>query len=192
MPDYPRVFFEIEVFSTVRAILEDDLSPVMIIDLGAATTKLFIVDRKVLRESHTINRGSQNITLALAQSMGLSQKEAEQLKKDYGVNSQLDREDVEEISSLVVDSIFAESNRVMLKYEKKNNRNIGKVILTGGGSAMKGILQRAVLEFEVNVVHGNPFNKVQSPAFLESVLKSLGPSFAVALGVALRKLEEQG
>jgi Tfp pilus assembly PilM family ATPase len=37
----------------------------------------------------------------------------------------------------------------------------------------------------------NPFLKTDSPVFLENVLKKVGPEFAVALGLALRKLQEK-
>ena len=38
-PDSMRAFFEIEIFSTMRAVLDEALAPVMIMDLGAASTK---------------------------------------------------------------------------------------------------------------------------------------------------------
>ncbi len=44
--------------------------------------------------------------------------------------------------------------------------------------------------FQTDTVLGDPFAKVETPAFLEDVLKQAGPEFAVAVGVALRKLSE--
>ena len=44
--------------------------------------------------------------------------------------------------------------------------------------------------FQTEVVSGDPFAKVVSPAFLEKVLHDTGPEFAVAMGVALRRLQE--
>ena len=65
---------------------------------------------------------------------------------------------------------------------------INKVILTGGGALLKGILPLASRNFETEVVHGNAFDKVEAPAVVEPLLKDSGPEFAVALGLALRKL----
>ncbi|KKW09565.1 MAG: hypothetical protein UY47_C0011G0001, partial [Parcubacteria group bacterium GW2011_GWB1_49_7] len=45
--------------------------------------------------------------------------------------------------------------------------------------------------FKTDVVIANPFNKVSAPAFLENILKETGPEFAVAIGLALRKLSEE-
>jgi type IV pilus assembly protein PilM len=56
-------FFEIEVFSTVRSSLDRGIAPVAILDMGASSTKLYITERGIVRESHIINRGGQDITL---------------------------------------------------------------------------------------------------------------------------------
>jgi len=43
---------------------------------------------------------------------------------------------------------------------------------------------------EINTQIANPFSKVKTPAFLDEVLKEIGPEFAVAVGLALRGLED--
>ncbi len=184
-------FYEIEVFSTIRASLEEDLSPTMIMGLGAGSTKVYIVDRKVLRESHIINRGSQEVTLAISRAMGVTEVRAEELKRTYGVVKQGSDTDVAEIASLVLDSIFTEARHIMESYQKKHSRNIGKVLLTGGGIMLPGIVERATGVFQTDVSIADPFRKVEAPAFLDNVLKSVGPDFDVAIGVALRRLEEE-
>jgi hypothetical protein len=42
------------------------------------------------------------------------------------------------------------------------------------------------------VFYGDPFAKVETPAFLEGMLKQTGLAFATAIGLALRKLQELG
>ena len=55
---------------------------------------------------------------------------------------------------------------------------------------LKGILEVARGIVGIPVVLGLPFDKVEAPAFLSNVLKEAGPEFAVAIGLALRKLED--
>ena len=55
---------------------------------------------------------------------------------------------------------------------------------------MRGLADLANESFQVPVEAGNPFLKVETPAFLETVLKETGPEFAVSVGIALRKLKE--
>src|SRR3989344_2322332 len=64
-------FFEIELFSTMRSVVDEGLKPVLIMDMGAATTKLYIVERGIMRASHTVNRGAQDITSNISKSLGI-------------------------------------------------------------------------------------------------------------------------
>lgn len=183
-------FFEIEVFSTMRSSVEESLKPVMVMDMGAATTKLYIIERGLIRASHTINRGAQDITAAIAQSLGLSMERAEVMKRDIGASGT--DASLKGIITLVLDFIFAEANRTLLGYEKKYNKTVSKVVLVGGGAALKGLADMAKAAFKTEAELGNPFGKLSTPAFIEDVLAETGPEFAVAIGLALRKLQDVG
>ena len=63
-------FFEIEVFSAVRASLDHGIAPVAVVDMGAATTKFYVVERGLIHESHIINHGAQDLTLAASRALG--------------------------------------------------------------------------------------------------------------------------
>ena len=51
-------FFEIEIFSTIRTTSSKPGESIMIIDFGAGTTKVYIVESGIIRDSHVINKGS--------------------------------------------------------------------------------------------------------------------------------------
>lgn len=182
-------FFEIEIFSTMRAVLDNTLAPVMIMDMGAATTKLYIVERGVVKSSHTINRGSQDITLTISKSLGLPTDQSEVMKRKVGATGE--DKTLTSIISLTLDYIFGDANRSLLAFEKKYNKTVSKVILVGGGAALKGLSGMANTNFKTETVAGDPFGKLATPAFLQEVLKQTGPEFAVAIGVALRRLSEE-
>ncbi len=183
-------FFEIEIFSTMRSILDQEIAPVLIVDMGAASTKLYIVERGIMRSSHMVNRGSQSVTDELSKSLGISVNEAEILKREKGLLGVHNGINIKDVLTVTLNYIFSEANHVILAYEKKYNKNVSKVVLVGGGSALKGVAEVAKLTFQTEVVPGDPFAKVVAPAFLEKVLKDTGPEFAVAVGVALRRLQE--
>ncbi|MFA5764238.1 MAG: type IV pilus assembly protein PilM [Candidatus Paceibacterota bacterium] len=182
-------FSEVEIFSSMRVSIEPGLAPQMIMDLGAASTKVFIMERGVLKASHVINRGSQDITISISKSLGIPFAEAEQLKRKQGILEGTENGDVVKISSVTVDYIFAETGRFILGYYKKSNKKISKIVLTGGGSLLKGMKEKAQSAFETPVEVADPFSKVEYPAFLEEVLKTAGPEFAVAIGLAIRRLQ---
>jgi type IV pilus assembly protein PilM len=181
-------FFEIEIFSTMRAVLDENLHPVMIVDIGASSTKIYVVERGIIRSSHTINRGSQDITTTIARSLSITSAKAEMMKRDVGVSGT--DEGLNDATTITLDYIFAGVNDAILAFERKHNRAISKVVLVGGGSALKGLLDLAKDSFRTEVVIADPFNKVSAPAFLENVLRETGPEFAVAIGLALRRLAE--
>lgn len=183
-------FFEIEVFSTMRAILEGVQGPVMIFDMGAAATKLYIVDRGLINHSHTINMGSQDITTNIARILSIPVEEAEVIKRSIGMGKTAEGVDLTEAVSVVANNIFLEANRFLFDFQKKTNQNIKSVFLTGGGSALRGFRDLAAQNFKVEVISGDPFEKVETPAFLENILKMTGPEFTVAVGAALRCLQE--
>ena len=183
-------FFEIEIFSAIRALIDNDPAPVMILDMGAASTKLYIVERGIIRNSHTINKGSQDITLSMSSALGVTIEEAELIKRGMVAP----RVGQEAVMSQVIQStlsyIFSEAQRVMLSYQKKYMKNLSRVYLVGGGVKLRGFLEDARKGLQIDVIPGDPFTKIQTPAFLENVLKVTGPEFTVAVGVALRRLQE--
>ncbi|MEK7148031.1 MAG: pilus assembly protein PilM, partial [Patescibacteria group bacterium] len=182
-------FFEIEIFSTMRSVLDNTLKPVLIMDMGAASTKIYIVERGIVRASHTVNRGSQDITANISKSLGITTEQAELRKREEGIAGT--DKTLTEVVSLILDYIFTEVNNSMLAFEKKYNRTISKVILVGGGAALKGLSEAAKSNFKTEVEVALPFNKVSTPAFLDNILRETGPEFAVAIGIALRKLAEE-
>ncbi|HEY4478501.1 MAG TPA: pilus assembly protein PilM [Candidatus Paceibacterota bacterium] len=183
-------FYEIEIFSSIRAVVEQGIQANMIIDMGARITKLYIVERGILRSSHIINRGSQDITLALSKSLSIGINEAENMKRVYGLGGGPEYKELTEIITINLDYIFYEANTVLLNYQKKYSKNIAKVILTGGGVLLKGFTDMAKISFRNEIVFADPFGKLETPAFFNEQLRKNGPEFAVAIGTALRRLGE--
>src|SRR3989344_1262059 len=183
-------FYEVEIFSTLRASLSQETKPVMILDMGAATTKLYIVDRGIVKSSHMVNLGSQDITMSISRALNISVKEAELLKRNVGLDMASGRKDIYDIASTTLSYILSEANRVVFNYEKRTGQSLSRIILTGGGVLLKEFYGFAQRFFETEAVMADPFLKVESPAFLDNILKRAGPEFAVAIGLALRKLQE--
>lgn len=183
-------FFEIEIFSTMRAVLDQEIAPVLIFDMGAAYTKLYIVERGVVRVSHTINRGSQDVTLALSRSLSMPVAQAEELKRSIHLDDPNADNQAKEIIRSTLEYVFSEANHVILNFQRKSLKTLSRVVLVGGGSALSGLEHIAKENFKTETVPGNPFEKTEAPAFLTPMLKRTGPEFSVALGIALRKLQE--
>jgi type IV pilus assembly protein PilM len=184
-------FFEVEMFSTARAVLDTAYNmPVMIVDIGAGATKIYVTERGVVRDSHLLSRGSQDITRNISASLGISFDYAEKLKRNFGKNKSDQDEKIKIAIESVKNPILSDTNSTLVNFQKKYSKNVPRAIFVGGGSLLNGLDALAQKRLGVEVVMGNPFGKVEVPAFLMGVLKETGLSFTVAIGIALRKLQE--
>lgn len=188
-------FFEIEIFSAIRSALGSGIVPVVVVDVGASSTKIYVIERGIVRASHLVSIGSQSLTEAVERSLGWPFEKAERMKREWGLRdsdaySREENDRMHEAMLSTLSRIFAEVNRVLLTYGKRYNKNVSSVVFVGGGAALQGLADIAKDALKVDVVMGDPFAKVETPAFLDNVLRAIGPGFAVAVGVAMRRLRQ--
>ncbi len=185
-------FYEIEIFSTIRAVIEEPVKPVMILDIGASSTKLYIVERGVIAVSHTIPEGGQQVTRTIASTAHIPLAKAESLKKQFGFAPE-EGEGIyaKQAIELVFTRIFEDARRVVTQFESATHRVVSSIALTGGGGVTPALGVYAKSRFLLDVQVADPFGKTDAPAFMRPVLQEIGPEFSVAVGLALRKLEEQ-
>jgi type IV pilus assembly protein PilM len=182
-------FYEIEIFSTIRATVDEQVKSVVVIDIGASATKVYVVEHGVVALSHNIAQGGQDVTRSISVSKSIPAASAEGYKKQFGFayeGAPYTKESIEGVFS----RIFTEVKRVITQFETGSSKRVETLILTGGSGITKDILPYAQQFFAIPVKLADPFGKVEAPAFMRPVLAEIGPEFAVAVGLALRKLEE--
>jgi type IV pilus assembly protein PilM len=184
-------FFEIEVFSAARAALEHGIAPVAVVDMGAATTKFYVVERGLIQESHIISHGSQDLTLAASRALGITVAQAEERKRKFGLSEE-GGADLKKSLEVSLSPLLSELSRTIIGWQQRSNQALSGVVLTGGGASLRGFQQFAQERLQIEVRLADPFGKTQAPAFLEAILKEAGPEFSVAIGLALRRLQELG
>lgn len=179
---------EVETFSLVRSLVGQDPTPTAVINLGHQSTTLAFVDKGRLRVSHNIIRGSQELTRALERGMGISLERAEAVKREVGISEKPEDKEATSILMPLVETLFAEIERLMALYNRKALRKIQRTNLTGGGSNLKGLVDYATTKFGLETTKGNPFGRIIAPAFMQPILREIGPSFSVAVGLALHEI----
>jgi type IV pilus assembly protein PilM len=180
-------FFEVESFSSVRASVEHDLSTNLVLDIGAARTKMVFMDGGIVRDVHVINRGGEDVTRNLLSSFNMKFPEAESIKKEYGLNNPDDKQ--RQNISESIDFIVAEMKNVIYRYSQKNGSAIDRIVLSGGASKLVGLQDYLSEKMATEVVFADPFSQAEAPEFLSGALKEAGPEFAVAVGLCLRGLK---
>lgn len=184
-------FFEIEVFSSIRSTLDRGIEPVMLLDMGTSATKIYIVEHGVVRGSHRVDQGGEDITRVLANTLSIDFDEAERIKRREGLDGDSgDAEAIKESARNILDHVFSRAKEIVSNYQEQNATVVDEVVLTGGGAVLSGIESVATEIIDIKSRRADPFSKLKTPKFLDSTLKDIGPEFAVSIGAALRRLRE--
>ncbi len=179
--------YEIEVFSAMRSTFHNELAPIALIDMGASQTRIALIQYGTIMKYHTINRGGVLITETIARSLNLPFDRAETLKRSIGLGE--GNAEVARSVEMGVMSLISEIKSVLFDFEKQYNKAIDRIIVVGGGGLLVGLPQFLSDKLQVPVQLGDPFRKTAKPEFLEGVLSSVGPEFAIATGAALYEME---
>jgi len=187
-------YYEIEIFGAIRSSLSHGIAPVLVVDIGASTTKMYIVERGIVRLTHLISTGGQQMTETLARSLNWDFEKAERVKRERGLedSAAYSADENDRIKSALLSTLsrlFSEVNRVLLSYGQRYNKNVSRVVLTGGGASLPGLAAEAKQSLSSEVVLADPFARTEAPAFLADVLREIGPGFSVSVGLVLRKLK---
>lgn len=180
--------FEIEAFSTIRAVMGRESQPVAILDIGAASSKLVLVEDGVVRGAHLLSVGSQEVTQALARAHNVTLLEAEEMKREYGLIGNPNDPAIAEIARLAIERILGEAVRIVRRFAQQHHVTMNRIILCGAGSLIKGLPDVARGGFDCAIVYSDSFSRLTTPPQLAPYLADAGPEFAVALGLALRKM----
>lgn len=187
-------YYEIEIFGAIRSSLSHGIAPVLVVDIGASTTKMYIVERGIVRLTHLISTGGQQMTETLARSLNWDFEKAERVKRERGLedSAAYSADENDRIKSALLSTLsrlFSEVNRVLLSYGQRYNKNVSRVVLTGGGASLPGLAAQAKVSLSADVALADPFARTEAPAFLADILREIGPGFSVSVGLVLRKLK---
>ncbi len=172
-------FYEIEIFSAIRSSLGHGVAPVLVVDLGAATTKMYVVERGVVRFTHLVTLGGQQMTEVLGRTLNWEFEKAERIKRERGLvdSSAYSTDENDKIKTALLSTlarVFSEVNRVLLSYGQRYNKNVSHVVLTGGGASLPGLAEQAKASLSADVTVADPFARTEAPAFLSEVLRDIG------------------
>lgn len=181
---------ETEVIAVSRALVTNNqFSPTtLIIQLGALTTDYAVVSEGLILLTRSISTGGIALTRAIAQSFNFELVQAEEYKKVYGVLEDQLEGKLYQILKPIVDVIVAEGRRVIQAHEGQNPQlGVKRVVLTGGGAQLPGIVQFFANSLGLEVQEADPWSGVQMDPNLKSKIANEGPMYSVALGLALRE-----
>ena len=194
---------EAEVFGLVRSLIGDDKRLIVLLDIGAQSTTCNIVDQGILKLSHSFDVAGNELTQVLAKALNIDYSEAENLKKTHGLKSLISgpstvkknqeipliTKKVGEILRPLIDLILTETKRTSQNFYQAKGKKVQRIIISGGSALLPGLKEYFSQALKKEVEIANPFSNILYPPILEGTLKKMGPSYAIAVGMALRGLE---
>lgn len=180
---------EEETFSLSRALVGNDKSIVILIDVGARSISTSIVDGGYVRIIHNLEMGGARMTEVIARQMNLSLTHAEAVKKNMSISPTTDGQEsrLRGIGYSTLGAIIVEVRKIIDSYQNKYGRKVEKCILAGDGIRLAGFADYLTNKLTLDVSLGNPFARTVYPPKITPILKEIGPSLAVATGLAMRE-----
>ncbi len=187
---------EIEGMAVTRAIVPDakmDKVRLAMLDIGATRSSLIIYDENTLQISIGIPISGNQITQVVAEKLGVESEEAERMKIECGLDVQLCEDRMWNILLPFIDEM-SERIRNALRFYRigfESGKRIDRVYLCGGGAYFKEIDTVLSRKLGIKVRRGNAFVNLNEK-LPKRFPTANGLSYATAIGLALRAIEEAG
>jgi type IV pilus assembly protein PilM len=180
-------------FALVRAVGTDDgldrdvQGDEAVVDVGAHVTNICVHDRGLTRFVRIVPSGGRDVTLAIARGLGVEDDAAEQLKRGESVAGGPALEDAQRLA-LQRAGAFVDEIRSSLEFYTAQvpGAKIGRVVVTGGGSKLRGFVDLLQERIPVKVERGRVFERVRSQLGMSlDEQNEVEPLLAVAVGLAM-------
>jgi type IV pilus assembly protein PilM len=189
------VAIDLTPFALVRAVGQDgglglqeaEGGGEAVVDVGADVTTICVHERAVARFVRILPSGGHDVTTAMSDALGVPEDDAEALKRGQELAEAPPQENVETIRRSRVGSLVDEIRSSLDFYRAQTpGAEVSRVLVTGGGSKLPGLMEMLSDRFDAHVAPGHPFSKVDVRLDLdEEALADAEPLLAVSLGLAL-------
>lgn len=181
---------ETETFSLVRSLIGYDPSTIMMVEIGANSTDLSVVQESIPVLNRSLDVCGGTITDSLAEKLGINFNQAEQFKFDLSVA--LSDSSKEELPQLIIKALAPIVNEIeyMRDFFESNSHGakIDKIVLSGGGALLLNLPDYLSKRLDLQVIIGDPFSRISYPEEMQIILNEVGSKLAVAAGLALREI----
>jgi len=166
---------------------------VALINIGASAMNVNVVQDGMSIFTRDLQMGGNMINEELQKSLGLSGEDAERVKLGEKVGD-VDDDSVQQVIDRAIDNLCLEIQRSLDFFSATSaDDQVGKVYISGGVSSnprVRGSLEK-FLEIPVKLL--DPFAKIKldGERFDPEYIRSISPFFAVATGLAMRRVGDK-
>lgn len=183
--------FEVESIATARSlILENDSeeSLNLIVDLGKTKTSFIVVENGVPCFTSSIPFSSEVINDAISRGLNINEMQTEKIKNDYGIENPLKDNPILNSVKSVLENLAKELENTADFYLNSlpKTKSIDRVILSGTGATLKGIIPYLTKRLRRDVEMGDPWINLELGNNLPIINRDDSVKFSTAIGLALR------
>jgi len=164
---------------------------VALVDIGASKMNINIIADGASVLARDVVVGSEQLTDQIANTLEIEFEEAEQLKLGQIPPGEY-QEELEEVFTQICTQWVLEIKKAIDLYLSNNpDKPLTSLILSGGGSKVRGLQQYIADETGLKVVIFNPFAnmKLNEKKIDREYLEAIAPEMAIAAGLAIRQAE---
>jgi type IV pilus assembly protein PilM len=163
---------------------------VVLLNAGASAININILQGEQSMFTRDISIGGNAYTEAVQKELDLPHESAEQLKKGIPVDG-ASFEEAQPVLRAVTENVLLEVQKTFDFFKATAaSEKVDRIIISGGASRAEGFIEMLTERFEAPVEVFDPFKKVAFDAkkFNVDSAQEIGPTVAVAVGLALRRV----
>ena len=167
---------------------------VALLNIGAATMNINILNGTKSVFTRDVSVGGNQYTGLLQKELGLPFEQAESAKRGMPLPEGTEERDILPILETVSDILALEISKTMDFYRataEEGEAAVQKILVSGGGSKLAGLIEYLAQRFEIPVEVFDPFRQIRVDArrFDPDYMREVVPEMAVAVGLALRGVD---
>jgi type IV pilus assembly protein PilM len=150
-------------------------------------TSIVVHESSVPRFVRILPSGGNDITLAVARALGVTEEDADRLKRGEALPEGPDPADAKRVAAGRTTSFVDEIRSSLEFYAAQSpGSRVARLAVTGGGSKLEGFMELLSERVAATVDRGHVFSRVRPELDLsEEALADAEPLLAVAVGLAL-------
>ena len=182
------IAFEPDNLAITRALIAaDSPQPQMVLDIGSKNTDLVVTMNGSPRLTRSIPTGAEAIVRAAAQNLNIDDKQARQFVFKFGMGRDKLEGRIYDAIISTIDLLTGEIDKSIKFFQSRyTEAPVGRVIVTGGASALPEFPLYLANKFGLEVEIGNAWRNVAFSPDRQNELLAVSNHFGVAAGLAER------
>lgn len=182
------IAFEPDNLALTRALIAPDVnSTQMVLDIGSNSTDLVVTMNGSPRLTRSIPTGAEAIIRAASQNLNVEDQQARQFVFKFGLSKDKLEGRIYDAIISTVDLLTTEIDKSIKFFQTRYvDQKVGRIIVTGGASALPEFPLYIANKFGVEVEIGNAWRNVAFAPERQNELLAVSNHFGVAAGLAER------